>query len=234
MASISIRESIRWPPAPASEPTSTLVLTSPGRRFVDIRVLEAAEGEGEEGDNTNAPPQHLDWAFAGTSSRDGAHATWHHVVDSRTRCPAAVVDEAVMSALDDARTLECGRAVDPATGRAADYEEVWRDVEPGGRCVVLELRRDGEEEGKEVVEEERGMVVCFGAYCQGVVRMGDAFAAERWVRMDEDGGGGWKRDVSVGSLPMPCRAAMEDAGLALGSEVRLGEQVWRVVEIANL
>lgn len=36
---ISIREFIRWLPQEASEPTSTIVLTSPERRFVDIRVV---------------------------------------------------------------------------------------------------------------------------------------------------------------------------------------------------
>jgi hypothetical protein len=36
---ISQREFIRWLPDEASEPTATLVVTSPGRRFVDIRVL---------------------------------------------------------------------------------------------------------------------------------------------------------------------------------------------------
>lgn len=39
MGSISLRDSIRWLPEPASEPTSTLVITSPKRNFVDIRVL---------------------------------------------------------------------------------------------------------------------------------------------------------------------------------------------------
>lgn len=41
MASISFRKFIRWLPEEASEPTSTLVLTSPEKRFVDIRVLLA-------------------------------------------------------------------------------------------------------------------------------------------------------------------------------------------------
>jgi hypothetical protein len=40
MGSISIREHIRWFPDAASEPTSTIVLTSPERRFVDIRILQ--------------------------------------------------------------------------------------------------------------------------------------------------------------------------------------------------
>ncbi|RYP10426.1 hypothetical protein DL764_000609 [Monosporascus ibericus] len=39
MACISIREHIRWLPGPPEENTSTVVLTSPGRRFVDIRIL---------------------------------------------------------------------------------------------------------------------------------------------------------------------------------------------------
>lgn len=42
MASISFRKFIRWLPEEASEPTSTLVLTSPEKRFVDIRVLLSA------------------------------------------------------------------------------------------------------------------------------------------------------------------------------------------------
>jgi hypothetical protein len=41
MAGISFRKFIRWLPDEASEPTSTLVLTSPEKRFVDIRVLLA-------------------------------------------------------------------------------------------------------------------------------------------------------------------------------------------------
>lgn len=36
---ISVRESIRWLPNEASEPTTTLVLTSAENRFVDIRIL---------------------------------------------------------------------------------------------------------------------------------------------------------------------------------------------------
>jgi hypothetical protein len=39
MATISHRKFIRWLPDEASEPTSTLVLTSPAGRFVDLRVL---------------------------------------------------------------------------------------------------------------------------------------------------------------------------------------------------
>lgn len=37
--SISVRDSIRFLPQPADEPTRTVVLTSPENRFVDIRIL---------------------------------------------------------------------------------------------------------------------------------------------------------------------------------------------------
>lgn len=45
MGSISVRKFIRWLPAEASEPTSTLVLTSPERRYVDIRILLSQDGQ---------------------------------------------------------------------------------------------------------------------------------------------------------------------------------------------
>lgn len=41
MAGVSIRKSIRWLPDDASEPTSTIVLSSSQRRFVDIRILSS-------------------------------------------------------------------------------------------------------------------------------------------------------------------------------------------------
>ncbi|KAI1085594.1 hypothetical protein F5B20DRAFT_518981 [Whalleya microplaca] len=257
MASISIRESIRWLPLPASEPTSTLVLTSPGRHFVDIRILHAplpspAPSSADTGDSdsdTELPPARLDWAFAGISSASAVlcsalglstgieHAKFAHVVDSRTRArPEDVVDEGYMSSLGDGRTLEKGRMVNPATGAEADYEEVWRDVAPapGALCVVLELRREE--------REERGVVVCLGGYCQGVVRCGEAFAAERWVRSGTVTGEGtragacgrWKREARVGNLWMPCSAAMEDAALAVGGRVERGGQVWNVIEATKL
>jgi len=48
---ISIRQSIAWLPGPHTEPTSTVVLTSPepgyhgtAHRFVDLRILKDAQG----------------------------------------------------------------------------------------------------------------------------------------------------------------------------------------------
>ncbi|KAI1486128.1 hypothetical protein F5X96DRAFT_656655 [Biscogniauxia mediterranea] len=242
MASISIRESIRWLPDPASEPTSTVVLTSPGRRFVDIRILRPEPGTAEASEDFlgEVPPSGLDWAFAGYSQSemrgDGArHCVWRHFVDSRSAVADGVADEGDMFPRGDGRALETGRMVNPATGRETDYEEVWADVEPRStaegssssskplvRCVVLELKND--ERG------ERGMVVCLGGYCQGVVRKGDAFALERWRWVDD----GWKRLAYMGSLGLPCGEAMNETGLVVGNQVKCEEQVWNVVEVCDL
>lgn len=59
MGSISFREHIRWIPDEASEPTSTIVLTSPQRRFVDLRILKSAptaDAAQSEFPSTTSPP----------------------------------------------------------------------------------------------------------------------------------------------------------------------------------
>lgn len=194
MGSISIRKHIQWGAEPASEPTSTLVLTSPGRRFVDIRVFTAAspglEPDTEPGHESfgTLARDSLDWAFAGTScsttvSRDDGSETTHsvfsHWVDSRTTEPQLVRDEGDMVPCPGGLALEVGSMVNPATGRMTAYEELWIDKEPTPRsapepkCVVFQLL---DEPGA-----KRGQFVCLGRYAQGVLRVGDTFTAERWV-----------------------------------------------------
>lgn len=190
---------------------------------------------------TTQPLDTVDWAFAGISSssetrdEDGKavrHCAWRHVVDSRTRTDpeSTVIDEADMFPVEEGdldRTLEKGRMVNPDTGLATNYEEMWRDVEPEAaasgtarpRCVVLELRDDS--------AERRGQVVCLGRYCQGVVRCGPDFALERWAWEPQ---GGWERRVRVGPLHLPCEEALGDEALAVGGSVQKDGLVWTVVE----
>ncbi|KAL8417617.1 hypothetical protein RB594_001325 [Gaeumannomyces avenae] len=157
MGSISIRRYIRWPPAMPQEPTSTIVLTSPARRFVDLRILdptpaEAAAAEQQQQKDGSTPPSppaavvlpasRLDWAIAGTSESwkrttpDGEAVTrsrWTHWIDSRVPAgadPAAATDEGDMFPQGGDETLEKGRMVNPATGVEADYEELWADEVP--------------------------------------------------------------------------------------------------------
>ena len=96
-----MREYIRWLPDEPSEPTSTIALTSPGRKYVDVRVLLASKnggaGKDDPGELThraselplkNVPllmhsrlvvhlSDQLEWAFAGTSLPSAPHDDGH-------------------------------------------------------------------------------------------------------------------------------------------------------------
>ena len=259
MGDISLRRHIRWLPAPASEPTSTIVLTSPERRFVDIRVLLDAQPlpDGKPPRRkipSNTPPLNknstgtlplsgLDWAIAGTSTSsdplpDGSsHCVWSHWISSRTADVDGVADEGDNHPQPDGSVLETGRMVNPATGEVGDYEEVWvseeiKTVEAGGGPP-------GEGEGPVCVVmkmeaeggSKRGMLVRLGQYCQAVVRVGGEVAVERWVW---EGDGGWNRTVRIGGgkTEVPAEVATHLGHLAtVDDEVRVATgEVWKVVE----
>ncbi|TPX08852.1 uncharacterized protein E0L32_009670 [Thyridium curvatum] len=254
MGSVSIREHIRWLPDPPSEPTSTLVLTSPENRFVDIRVLHSSQDGGNpRGKNANpaqttrvfgltgtspdlSATHGLDWAIAGASSSvplqgssvaGARHTTWWHWVDSRTTSPETAHDEGDVFPRPDGRALETGRMVNPATGLETAYEEVWRDEQPGpvgGDAAARVVVLQAEDGARGL----RGMVVRLGRLCQGLLRDGPDVTVERWAWSPEMG---WEMSVKIGKGALPCSDAIQNAeGLALGYEIRRNDQVWKVVE----
>ncbi|KAI9155545.1 Solute carrier family 28 member 3 [Paramyrothecium foliicola] len=217
MGTISLRDSIRWIPDEASEPTSTIVVTSPQRRFVDLRILRSALPPHGEGANEILPLSSLDWGIAGTSSsteRDDGHGgkisggRWTHWVDSRTKDAESATDEGDEFEQPGGLTLEKGRMVNPATGLPTDYEEVWRSVkplpsQPNGRvrCVVLDTKS---EDGS-----VRGRVVRLGQFCQGLLRDGDEIVVERWERLEERG---WHSSLRIGDQVLACAEAVAEDG----------------------
>ncbi|AEO66270.1 uncharacterized protein THITE_2045531 [Thermothielavioides terrestris NRRL 8126] len=237
MGDISIREYIRWLPDDASEPTSTIVLTTPQRRFVDIRVLKPLPSDPASADPV-IPPSQLDWAIAGTSTSSSSningasHSQWHHWIDSRTADAESVVDEGHMLGhpSDPALTLEKGRMVNPTTGVETDYEEMWRS-EPvetvpcagGGAAEVTCLALHPE------TRPRRGLVVRLGQYCQAFARDGDHIALER-LKWDSDQQR-WVRQVRLGEQEFPTDMTTYFAHEAsVGDEVTIGGRVWKVVE----
>jgi len=235
MGDISIREYIRWPPASASEPTSTVVLTSPERRFVDVRIIPDGGGPGPSGSGSgrSSSSSSLDWAIAGTSSRSGPDggrqsAVWNHWVDSRTTGPMR--DEAEVEPRADGSEREWGRMLNPDTGLEAEYEEVWRSEElvaAAGGCVVLQTEEDG-------ARGERGVVMRLGQYCQGILRVGEEITVERWVW--SEGGGAWERVARFGEDQLPAQAHVlvdREDGWEVGGEVECSGRVWKVVEASG-
>ena len=148
-----------------------------------------------------------------------------------------------MTPLPNNRTLETGSMVNPATGQATAYEEVWQDIEP--ICTTsawadenLRLHNPGIEPMRTVMvltlqddaNQARGMVVRVGQYCQGVVRQGEYFSLDRWRWQ---AAGGWQRECRVGDLMLPCGWCFEPqmGGLmGVGARVRYQDYEWVVVE----
>lgn len=256
---ISIRKYIQWFPDVAKEPTGTVVLTTGENRFVDIRILKPTNSKQEEETGGGGRKQksllvcmltaigilhlsRLDWAFAGISSsefvRDGEgnailHSKWHHWIDSRTEHAETVTDEGDMFPQPDSTTIERGSMTNPSNGKMADYEECWEDLEPlctdidteGGQArkvCVLQIHDDD--------NEARGMVIRLGQFCQGVLRVGEYFSLEQWQWRKSEG---WRRNVRMGDLWLPCGPMLEGERLRLGGELNYGEYSWKVVEISK-
>jgi hypothetical protein len=84
---------------------------------------------------------------------------------------------------------------------------------------------------EDVVWKSRGMVIRLGNMCQGVMRVGDDFAHERW---EWSQGGGWRRTSVAGKLSMPCdvltilgKEMSTDTTVKYGNE---GDLAWQCVE----
>lgn len=247
MGTVSVRHHMRWGSDPASEPTSTLVLTSPGHYFVDIRVFKTAlnhHQSSETGTKSVGPPnlarEQLDWAIGGTSAftqrtrPDGTpviHAVFTHWVDSRTRDPKSATDEGDMLPQPDGTTLEIGRMVNPATGVETDYEELWRDgasenVPALAKWTVLRIQDES--------QQKRGMFVQLGQYAQAVLRVGDIFTAERWEW--DSSQSRWVGTFKVGddeAFPLDDLIPTFQEAHHAGEEIEAWSGIWSVLDASG-
>lgn len=214
---ISERISFRWLPDPPSEPTTTLVLTSPKGHFVDVRIFKLSSkissAQLSTPQNPNAEPassgsstslhHNLQWAFAGlathsTTATGQSKGEWLHLVDSKH--PAGFQDSGVFEDLPDGDSLECGVMLDDELGREREYEEVWRDWEADPRTFrVWELqRRDGEGDTKQREGGVQGYFISMGLSAAGIVKnsgTGD-LGVTKWSKND----GTWVREHALGEI----------------------------------
>ncbi|KAF0645415.1 hypothetical protein FPSE5266_09941 [Fusarium pseudograminearum] len=230
MGTISIRKFIRWLPDEPSEPTTTLVITSPRlKRFVDLRILLSDD------DSTDILPfSRLDWAIAGTTvstqkpDAEGvltSHSTFIQWISSRELGNDAGF---MYPQPGEDLTLEKGSMVNPDTGIDTAYEELWHDATPtavpGEPDVrVLVLQTDDEEKGV------RGCVVRLGRYAQGLIRVGEKIALERWEWTE----GGWKRTVRMGDEELPIGKILGEETLDEDDSVNVGGRTWTVIEASG-
>ncbi|KAF2462579.1 uncharacterized protein BDR25DRAFT_127596 [Lindgomyces ingoldianus] len=233
-----------------SEPTSTLVLTTPRSTYLDIRILKPLTPTDNEPLPTRGGPTYrLDWAFAGTSASrlissresDGVkHSTWHHWLDNHypIGSPEIPLDEGDMYPVSPTLTLEFGTMYNLPTNSLQNYEEMWKDLpvlatypETVKWAMVMKL--------DEPAYGVRGMVVRLGQYVQGMLKRGEEVTVERWEFVETKDGEGkvvdgeWTRVVRLGDLMVPCVAAFEPENVELGTLVTYEHYAWVVDELES-
>ncbi|KAH6901582.1 hypothetical protein BKA70DRAFT_1568408 [Coprinopsis sp. MPI-PUGE-AT-0042] len=163
------------PPEPAKEPTSTIVLTTPRRHFVDLRATLPLVN------------RDLYWGISGVSTYDpeSRQGTWKHLVDSRSDEPQE--DSGVMSMLENGDILEKGEMLDFDDGKVKLYEEIWRDVnaERGDVIWAVEV----------VTEGYKGSAIRIGGLCQAILKREGLTSSGRWTWTDSRT---WALDFSSG------------------------------------
>jgi hypothetical protein len=144
----------------ANHAFSTLVLTTAGKHYVDIRIF-LPENPSSPSIPTSPllPISRLEWGFAGTalstpsSDTKPAHTIWTHWVDSKSI--EEVRDEGDMHPQPNGEVLEYGEMVNPVKDKVEKYEECWVDLEPrvvGDEGVKRSwvIRTEGKEGGEYV------------------------------------------------------------------------------------
>ncbi|KAF3036026.1 hypothetical protein E8E12_001810 [Didymella heteroderae] len=242
---------LNLPPTPF-EPTSTLVLTSPNKTFVDLRYLKPISASESALPNAGETAR-LEWGFAGSSSSEPApkphpkfgdygFSTWTHWLDSRVAVGQPIPkDEGDMYDLGGGLFLEHGHAFHPHLGRVAGHEELWRDVPVlststsaknggEGRKVCVLLRCEDKERGV------RGVVIRVGRFCQGILQHGDGTTTERWEFDAEDPSDvqdekKWKRTARTGDAFLPCAVTFRAEIVQLAGRVRYAGLEWVIEEM---
>ncbi|MCJ1316907.1 hypothetical protein MMC15_002228 [Xylographa vitiligo] len=230
----SVRRHIRRLPGEATEPTSTLVLTSHDSWFVDVRILTATREDGtrEALPTDGGPISRLEWAFAGKSYTkpskvDGgpAHTIWCHDIDSRTSDPER--DEGDMYEQEDGDVLECGQNVDAETGAVNKYEELWHDI--GVQLVGQEKDHlSAMLIANDKSHDTKGMIVRVGDWCQGILKVGEDTTVERWHWSHKDH---WQLVAKLGQKSLACGATFDRISLELGKVIRHHDLDWKVIEL---
>ncbi|THW64345.1 hypothetical protein D6D25_02057 [Aureobasidium pullulans] len=245
---ISERRGIRWIPDDLKEPTSTLVLTSSRKQFVDIRIFCQ---RGHPLPNEGGPSELLDWGIAGESSStfldapslhhpsnpppptDGSlrsicHTTFSHWIDSRTDTPGP--DQGDMYPQNENLTLELGSMYNPLTRSEQPYEEHWADfsaspVDGKRWSIVIDLDDPG--------HRAKGRVIRVGEHCQAILKVGEQVSVERWKfeTSEVEGQGAWKRLARLGDMFLPVSLTFIPERVVEGNTLTYGDHKWEVKEV---
>lgn len=193
--SLSIRHSIYWPESEPceSEPTSTVVTTTPSGKYIDIRKLKKSSTSGDD---------EFDWYFAGYEiERSGDVIEFNHeFLDSQyidyyySHGQSASgfqigLDIGTFSTSNDAKErdagirIETGRMKNPKTDKIENYVEKWISCDPNctelkyaedencevSECVVLDTVKGGIVENDGNKDVVIGRFIQLGKWIQGIL-----------------------------------------------------------------
>ncbi|XXH05285.1 hypothetical protein Hte_011710 [Hypoxylon texense] len=217
-----------------SEDASTIVLTAPSGKYVDIRFSTLPRSQAALA--VKAQGKIWGYATAGMSTATilpgkgncppydcTVHATWEHGIDSSGSFDT---DGADLLLLANGARMEVGSML--IHGKMQMFKEYW--VTPTGcsterPCIVAELE-DGRADGA------KGMAIRIGDYCQGILQHGDEFWYERWEL--REGEHKWTKDARSNTPTsemgiLPCWWMTERARTP-GEALMIDGRQWRVTE----
>ncbi|KAI6089716.1 hypothetical protein F4821DRAFT_230764 [Hypoxylon rubiginosum] len=221
-----------------SEDASTIVLTAPSGKYVDIRFSTLPRSQAQAALAVKAQGKIWGYATAGLSTatiipgKGGCppydctvHATWEHPIDSSGSFDT---DGADLLLLANGARMEVGSMV--IRGKMQMFKEYWVTPTSGATerpCLVAELLEGGADGAK-------GMAIRIGDYCQGILQHGDEFWFERW-EVQEGKDHKWIKDERSNTPAsemgiLPCWWMTEKAR-TLGETLLTDGRKWCVTEV---
>ena len=190
--SISTRHSIWWPRSESreSEPTSTLVVTSPSGLYVDVRPLKGTEQQPA-----------FDWYFAGfeiphsesTIEFNHDFLDSHYISHYHSGNPGKFKIETDIGQFADSEDhaersagirIETGEMENPATGKIEPYVEKWITCDPHreelsfkgesssgepAKCIVADTIQGGTTDNENANDVRIGRIIILGGWIQGIL-----------------------------------------------------------------
>ncbi|CAN6637373.1 hypothetical protein TRVA0_016S01398 [Trichomonascus vanleenenianus] len=227
--SISTRVSIQWGIDPPSEPTDTLVITSPGEHFVDIRKLKS-EGEFP-----------YDWVFCGQVIHGKNNKVrFTHDIDSRVlQGHKSAQDIGYSTPLNNGDELE-NTYMENDNGESTPVIEIWRPLNPSIAPTYTPTYTNPLVDGSNIAvcvmatiagqDLKNGKVVRVGNWMQGILETstGKTIMEKLSFIRAYYNGSEWVKVIEFGDNASEIPVTFD--GLVVGDEVDVNSVKWGVVE----
>lgn len=242
---LSQRISIAWPPKPADEKTSTMVVSSKRGKFVDIRV----QLEHYPITDTNIDFRKVfEWVMVGDEipvAPDIPHTykiKFTHDIDSIAiwksidtglpleQCQTSP-DVGTFWKTDGLDRKETGHLINPETGLNQEYIEIWRSLSPNNHTPSHEAREQDQEDDPDVyvlqinLSSHHGQLIRTGNWVQGLLYDKNNHQMPLHVVRAFFNGDHWEYLIKYSKYEFPIgfKGSPSDT-------ITVGEMVWNCIE----